>query len=89
MGIPQEGIQGIPASSVLFSDKRHTGSHPGDFLFCPASSALQGPLKVVVESEQPKAVFSLLASYFYCLPLLSLNYYCQLRKKMHNTRAVS
>ena len=57
MGIPQEGIQDIPASSVLFSDKRHIGSHPGDFLFCPASSALQGPLKVVVESEQPKAVF--------------------------------
>lgn len=45
MDIPQEGIQDIPPSSVLFSDKRHAGSHPGDFLFCPASSALQGPLR--------------------------------------------
>ena len=59
MGIPQEGIQDIPASSVLFSDKRHTGSHPGDFLFCSVSSALQGPLKVVVESAAKSCVFYL------------------------------
>ena len=70
MGIPQEGAQGISPSSAPLSDKRHTGSGPGGFLVdCPVS-ALQGSLKVVHESEQPKAAFSSLASYpHWSLPL--------------------
>ena len=66
LGIPQEGAQDIPPSSAPLTDKRHTGSGPGSFLVvCPASLALQGPREVVGESEQPKAAFSLLASYSY------------------------
>ena len=58
------------------SNKRHTGLGPGGFLVvCPVFSALQGPLGVVGKSEQPKAVFSLLASYPYWPPPLSLGCY--------------
>lgn len=45
----------FPFQCPLFWQKAHWFT-PRWFLVCPASSALQGPLEVVVESE-PKAVF--------------------------------
>ena len=70
-GVPQEGAQDIPLPVPPFLTKGVTGS--GGFLVvCPA---LHGPLEVVGESEPPKAVFSVLASYLGWPPPLSLSCY--------------
>lgn len=65
-----------PLPVPRFLTKGITGSGPGGFLVvCPAFSALHGSLEVVGESEPPKAVFSVLASYLGWPPLLSLGCY--------------
>ena len=69
-------VRTAPLPVPPFQTKGMTGSDPGGFLVvCPAFSGLHGPLKVVGESEPPKALFSVLASYLDWPPPLSLGCY--------------
>ena len=75
-GCPSGGCSGHSPLQCPPFWQTHIGSGPGIFLgVCPAFSVLQGPLEVVSESEQPRAAFSLLASYLYWPPPSSLDSY--------------
>ena len=77
VGVPPSAVPwrvlrtfGLPVPH--FRQKSHTDSGPVSFLVVSLTfSSLQGPLKVVGESEQTKTAFSLLASFPYCPPPLS------------------
>ena len=57
-GVPQEGTQDIPPSNASLYNQRYIGLGLGRFwVICPAFLAIQGPVKVVGESEQQKLCF--------------------------------